>query len=88
MPSPAPSPSSASGELATNRRGGFARAGRGEVTWAYRAPGNEGWRFAIAYGALALFCAAHAAYFKYFAPGQKAAPEGKDATPVAISTAA
>ena len=31
---------------------------------------------------------AHAAYFKYFAPGQKAAPEGKDAAPVAISTAA
>ena len=51
-------------------------------------PFNEGWRFAIAYGALALFCAAHAAYFKYFATGQKAAPEGKDATPVAISTAA
>jgi len=30
--------------------GADARAGRGEVTWAYRAPGNEGWRFAIAYG--------------------------------------
>lgn len=29
--------------------GADARAGRGEVTWAYKAPGNEGWRFAIAY---------------------------------------
>ena len=29
--------------------GGDGRAQRGEVTWAKRAPGNEGWRFAIAY---------------------------------------
>ena len=29
--------------------GADGRATRGEVTWAERAPGNEGWRFAIAY---------------------------------------
>ena len=29
--------------------GADGRAQRGEVTWAKRAPGNEGWRFAIAY---------------------------------------
>ena len=29
--------------------GADGRATQGEVTWAKRAPGNEGWRFAIAY---------------------------------------
>ena len=29
--------------------GADGRATQGEVTWAQRAPGNEGWRFAIAY---------------------------------------
>ena len=37
------------------------RAGRGELTWAERARGNVGWRFAICYGAFAvLLVAAHA----------------------------
>ena len=37
------------------------RAGRGELTWAERARGNVGWRFAISYGAFAvLLVAAHA----------------------------
>ena len=37
------------------------RAGRGELTWAERARGNVGWRFAICYGAFSvLLVAAHA----------------------------
>ena len=52
------------------------RVGRGELTWAKRARGNVGWRFAICYGAFAgLLVAAHA--------GQKA---GLVEPPVEVAT--
>ena len=44
----AETPGSGAPEL-SHSIGGDGRAQRGEVTWAKRAPGNEGWRFAIAY---------------------------------------
>jgi len=55
--------------------GADGRAGRGEVTWAYKKPGNEGWRFAVAY---AVCCAAMLASYALQKAGLVDPPEAVD----------